>query len=107
MFPLWTHIGHIRGDCRAKTHINGGLPKSAPKGKGVGNCENEETETSQNVPMETIDLGSFEVLSDQRDEVEDDESTNETTEMMPALPPGSWLKRTETFCGKFRKPCNV
>ena len=24
-------IGHIRADCRAKTHINGGLPKSAPK----------------------------------------------------------------------------
>ena len=24
-------IGHIRADCRAKTHINGGPPKSAPK----------------------------------------------------------------------------
>ena len=57
-------IGHIRADCRAKTHINGGPPKSAPKGKGVGNCEDEETETSQNVSLGTIDLGSFEVLSD-------------------------------------------
>ena len=38
--------------------------------------------------------------------MEDDESTNETTEMMPPLPPGSWFKRTETFCVKFRKPCN-
>ena len=71
-------IGHIRADCRAKTHINGGLPKSAPKGKGVGNCEDEETETSQNVPLRTIDLGSFEVLSDHDDEVDDDESTDET-----------------------------
>ena len=26
-------------------------PNSAPKGKGVGNCEDEETETSQNVPL--------------------------------------------------------
>ena len=80
--------------------------KSAPKGKSVGNCEDEETETSQNVPLETIDLGSFEVLSDHGDDVEDDESTNETTEMMPPLPPGSWFSRTELFCGKFRKPCN-
>ena len=74
--------------------------------KGVGNFEDEETETSQNVPLGTIDLCSFEVLSDHGDEVEDDESTNETTEMMPPLPPGSWFKRTETLCGKFRKPCN-
>ena len=39
--------------------------------------------TSQNVPLGTIDLGSFEVFSDHGDEVEDDEST----EMMPPLPP--------------------
>ena len=45
-------IGHIRADCRAKTHINGGPPKSAPKGKGVGSCEEEEPETSQNVPLD-------------------------------------------------------
>ena len=30
------------------------LPKSAPKGKSVGNCEVEETETSQHVPLGTI-----------------------------------------------------
>ena len=73
------------------------LPKSAPKGKGVGNCEDEETETSQNVPLVTIDVGSFEVLSDHGDEVQDDESTNETTEMMPPLPPGRGLRG---------QPCN-
>ena len=71
----------------------------------VGNWEDEETETSQNVPFGTIDLGYFEALTDHGDEVEEDESTNETTEMMPPLPPDSWFKRTETFCGKFRKPC--
>ena len=31
--------------------------KSAPKGKGVGSCEDEETETSQNVPLEDHRLG--------------------------------------------------
>ena len=91
-------IGHIREDC--------GPPKSAPKGKGVGNCGDEETDTSQHVPLGTIDLQSFEELSDHDDEVEDDESTNETTEMMLPLPPGWWFKRTETFCGTFRKICN-
>ena len=90
-------IGHIRAGCRAKTHINGGLPKSAPKGKRVGNCEDEESETPQNVPLGTIELGSSEVLSDHGDEVEVDE----TTEMMPPLPPDSWFKRTETFAGSF------
>ena len=77
-------------NCRAKnSHQWRTPPKSAPKGKSVGNCEDEETETSQNVPLGTIDLGSFEVLSDHGDEVDDDESTCETTEMMPPLPPDS------------------
>ena len=35
-------IGHIRADCRAKTHLNGGPPKSAPKRKIVGSCEEED-----------------------------------------------------------------
>ena len=52
-------IGPTRADCRATTHVNGGLPKSAPKGKGVGHYEDEETETSQNAPLGTIDLVSF------------------------------------------------
>ena len=56
-------IGHIRADCRAKTHINGGPPKSALQGQGVGSCEEEVSATSQNVPLWTIDLRSFEVLS--------------------------------------------
>ena len=53
------------------------------------------------MPLGTIDLGSFK----HGHEVEGDESTNETKEMMPPLPPGSGFKRTETFCAKFRKPC--
>ena len=62
-------IGQIRADCSAKTH-------SAPKGKGVGSCEEEDEETSQNVPLGTIHLGSFEVLSDHGDTEEDGEQSD-------------------------------
>ena len=103
-------VCHIRTEGRAKSHINGGSLTSAPKGKGVASCEDEETETSQNVPLGTIDLASFEVLSNHGDDVDDevdvDVSANEITEMMPPLPLISWLKKTEAYCGKFRKPCN-
>ena len=92
-------IGHIRADFRAKTHINGGLPKSAPNGKGVGNCEEEDPEISQNVTLGIIDLGSFEVLSDHGD-AEDDgdvgEFSEEATKNMPPPPVASWFKTTET-----------
>ena len=71
MFPLWTHWSHSSSQ---KSH-QWGPPRSAPKGKSVGNCEDEETETSQNVPLGTMDLGSFEVLSDHGDEVKVDEPT--------------------------------
>ena len=91
-------IGHIRAECRARTHTKG-RPKSAPKGKGVGNCEDEEKRPHTK-------RWSFEVLSDHGDEVDVDEPTDETTEMMPPLPPDSWFKKTEMLCGKFRKPCN-
>ena len=42
------------------------------------------------MPLGTIDLGSFEVSSDHGDETDGDESTYETTEMMPPVPPDSW-----------------
>ena len=38
--------------------------------------------------------------------VDGDESTLETTELMPPLPLDSRFNRTETLCGKFRKPGN-
>ena len=40
------------------------------------------------------------------DEIDVDVSTDESTEMMPPLPPVSWFKKTEVYCGKFRKPYN-
>ena len=91
-------IGHIGADCRAKTHIE------------------EDPETSQNVPLGTIDLGSFEVLSDHGDTIEDDGDADEFFEegrgIMSAPLPVSWFKNTETskhdemHCRKFGKPCN-
>ena len=70
-------------------------PTSAPKGKGAGSCEEEKPETSQNVPLETIDLGSFEVLSDRGDAAEDDVDVDEFSEeaagVMPPLPPACLL----------------
>ena len=63
----------------------------------------------------TIDLGSFEVLSDHGDAAEDDvdvdEPSEEATGIMPPLPPASWFKKTDTskhtemYCGRFRKHC--
>ena len=32
-------------DCRAKSHVNGGPRKSALRGNGIGNCQDEEQET--------------------------------------------------------------
>ena len=91
-------------------------PKSAPKGKGVGSCEEEERETLQNVRLGTIDLGSFEVLSDHGDTVEDDvvvdESSEESAGTTPPLPPAPRFnktrtsKHTEMHRGRFSKHCH-
>ena len=104
MFPLWMHWSHKSRFAEPETHINGDSQNLRPKGKVLEIVRTKQTETSQNVPLGTIGLGSFEVLSDNGDEMDVDESTNETTEMMPPLPLDSWFKRAETFCGKFRKP---
>ena len=73
-------VCHIRADCRTKTHVNGRPPKSTLMGKGVGNCEEEEQQSSQNVPLGIIDLGSFEVLSDHGETKEDDVVVDESSE---------------------------
>ena len=82
-------------------------PKSAPKGKGAESCEEEQPETSQNVPLGTIDLGSFEVLSPKKMRL-----MLMNPQMKPQERPASWIKKTETLqhtemhCEKFRKSCN-
>ena len=94
-------------------------PKSAPRGQGDGNCEEEEHESSQQVPLGIIDLGSSEVLSDHGEIIEDDfvvvvvdEASGESTGTVPPLPLVSWFKETrisrhaEMRCRKFRKHGN-
>ena len=67
------------------------------------------------MPLGTIDLGSFAVLSDHGDAEDDgevDEFFEEATGIMPLPPLSSWSKNTETLkrnqrhCRKFRKSCN-
>ena len=78
-------------DCRAKSHVNGGPRKSAHRGNGIGNCQDEEQETHGHVPLSTIELRSFEVLSDHGHTTEDiediDEFPEEPTETMLPPPP--------------------
>ena len=78
-------------DCRAKSHVNGGPRKSAKRGNGIGNCQDEEQETHGHVPLSTIELRSFEVLSDHGHTTEDiediDEFPEEPTETMLPPPP--------------------
>ena len=94
MFPLRTHWSH-QSRLQSQNSYHWETPKVCAQRKSVGNCVDEETETSRNVPLGTIDLGSFEVLSDHGD----DESTYETTDMMPPLIPGSRGQRR--FAGNF------
>ena len=78
----------------------------AQRGKVLEIVRTKKQRSHKNVPLGTIDLETFEGLSDHGEEVDVGESAYEATEMMPPLPLDSWFKRTETFCGKFRKPCN-
>ena len=64
---------------KAKTHVNRGPPKSAPKGRSVGNCEEEEQELSKIVPSGIADLESFKVLSQHGDVTEDDADADESS----------------------------
>ena len=53
-------IGHIRADCKSqKSRQWRDSQNLRRKEKSVGNCEDKETETSQNVSLGTIDVGVF------------------------------------------------
>ena len=98
-------------DCRAKSHVNGGPRKSAPRGNGVGNCQDEEQETQGNVPLSTIEWRSFEVLSDHGHTTEDiedmDEFPEQPTETMLPPPPSSQLQKTKTRSTRSETTCRA
>ena len=81
-----------------RTYVNGGPPRSAPRTKALEIMREEEQESSQNVPLGILDVGSCEVLSDHGETIEHDvivdESLDESTETMPPLPLVSWFKET-------------
>ena len=76
-------FGHIRANCRAKTHISGGTPKSAPSGKGVGKIEAGEQEISQKCANCALLLMN---------------PWKKSTETVPQLPPLSCFRETRTCC---------
>ena len=50
--------GHIRADCVAKAHVNGGPLKPMPKSKAANSLEEDSSELES--PLSSIDLGSIE-----------------------------------------------
>ena len=95
---------HIRADCRARTHINGEHPNLRPKGKMLEIVRTKKQRPHKMCHWGPSIWGPLRYCPDRGDEMDDDESTYETKEMMPPLPPHAWFKRTETLCGKCRKP---
>ena len=85
----------------AEPSINGGPPKSAPKGKVLEVARKKSQKHHTMCRWGTIDLGSFELLSDHGDAVEEDVEIDEFSEerpgMMPPLPPASWFKKAGIF----------
>ena len=92
----------LGADCRAKTHPNEGPTKSAPKGKGVGSCQEDEQETSQ-----SADHGD----TAENDTVVD-EFSEDATFTMPPLPLAPLFKKTRTskytemHCKRLLKQCH-
>ena len=89
------------------------LRNSHPGEKALEIVRKEAQNISQNVPLDKMSSGSFEVPSDHGDTIEDDvvddTSSEEFTGTMTPLPPASWLKETRTTRhadGKFPKHCN-
>ena len=83
-------------------HTKRRTPKSALKGVGVESREEEDPETSQNVPLGIIDLESFEVLSDHGDSEYDghvDGPSKEATKLRHRrrMPLGSGIQRFQSI----------
>ena len=110
-FPVrarWPHQCWIAEPKPLSTEV---LRKSAPRGNGVGNCQDEEQETQGNVPLSTIEWRSFEVLSDHGHTTEDiediDEFPEQPTETMLPPPPSSQLQKTKTRSTRSETTCRA
>ena len=83
-----------------------------PKEKGLEVAKKKKQETSQNVPLGTVDLKLSDHGGTAENDVVVDESSEEATGTMPPLPPAPWFKKTkmskhtEMHCGRFSKHCH-
>ena len=60
--------GHIRPDCTAKTHVDGGAPRPAPRSKGAGSLDTENGSPSGgdegNLGLGHLELNALAVKGD-------------------------------------------
>ena len=101
MFPLWTHWSH-QSRLQSQNSLHWRTPKVCAQREKCWKLRRRRNGDLTKMWLWGPSIWSFEVLSEHGDEVDGDESTYETTEMMPPLPPDSRFQRSETFCGKFR-----
>ena len=94
-------IGHIRADCRAKTHINGGPQNLRTKWR-----VSEIARMKKQRPHKMCHWGPSMWGPLRYCQTMVMNPHMKPQKMMPPLPPHAWFKRTETLCGKCRKPCN-
>ena len=90
-------VGHIRADCRDKTHVNGeDLRNLRPREKVLEIVRKKSTNHRKMCHWALLIWVLFEVLSDHGETIEDDvvvdESSDEPTGTMPPLPLVSWFK---------------
>ena len=99
-------IGHIRADCKAKTHINGGPQHLRPMGRMLEIARMKKQRLRKMCHWGQSIWGLLRCCRTTVMRWRMTNPKNETTDMMPSLPHGSWFYRTETFCGKFPKLFN-
>ena len=94
-------ICHIRADCRAKTRVNGGPPKSATRRKGVGHFLRKKSKTHRKLCHWALLMGSFLKCCQTTARPKRTKlllmhlQKNESTGTLPALPLVSWFKETK------------
>ena len=107
MRARWPHQSWIAEPEPTSTEV----PQSQLAVAMAANCQDEERQTQGNVLLNTIELGSREVLYDHchtTEDIEDiDEFPEEPTETMLPPPPSSWLQRTKTRSTRGETTCRA